>query len=288
MKTYLPGMATMLARPVHTLAWGMKVTRARDDQVSGWTSHHKRKTVTVEGAPLALRPQNSISISSIARTAGWEVDNLEATVIQADDYMTSADLLDGAWQNSPFFIFQHDWATPANQIIPWLAGTFGRAKPKLGHIVIELRDLRQFLRQDTTRVLQANCDFEFGDPATCTVDLAPLTTAGVAVTAVASQREFTAASLVNPADDYTEGKVTWTTGLNTGSVRKVYRHPGSGVIELAIGMLRPIQVADQFTITRGCLHTREACIDFANVLNYPGADQKKKVDELTGGAVVEP
>lgn len=288
MKTVSVGMAAALARPVQTLAWGMKVTRSHDGAVSGWTSHHKRKTVTVDGQPLVLLPSHSIAISTIARSAGWEVDNLEATVLQFDQYMTRADLLDGRWEGSTFSIFQFDWSTPANGVLPWLAGSFGRVKPRQGAFVIELRDLRQFLRQDTTRRTQTGCDFEFGDPATCTVSLGPLTTTGVAVTGVTSQRQFTAASLGAAADTFTDGLVTWTTGLNAGSIRKVYRHPGSGVIELALPTIRPLQVGDTFTIVEGCLRTRAACIARGNVLNFPGFDQKPKTDEMTGGAVVEP
>jgi uncharacterized phage protein (TIGR02218 family) len=263
----------------------MKLTRSGDGDVSGWTGLDREATVTVEGDSLLLMPTNGIDLSSIARTAGFGVDNLEVTVVKFDDYMTRIDLLDGFWDNSEFFLFQYDWATPANAVIPWLAGTFGNIKPRLGTVVIELRCLRQALQQDTTRITQANCDAEFGGPR-CTLDLTPHTYAGTVTTA--GQRTFTASALAATAGAGDEGKLTWLTGANAGRVRKVKTHAGGGVLTLWDPMLLPVDVGDTFSLVIGCPRTRAACIDFGNILNFQGFDQKPTADQVTGGAVVEP
>lgn len=287
MKTLDAGMQALMASRVTTLAWGMKVTRGGDGAITGWTSHHKAKTVTVDGDALVLDPSNAIDMSSIARSAGFDVDNLEVTVLTFDDVMTKADLLDGLWDGSAFYIFQYDWATPANGLVPWLAGNFGNIKSRLGSFVIELRCLRQRLQHDTTRIVQANCDYEFGDAATCTVALGPHTYAGT-VTSVASVRGFTASAMGNPAGTFDDGFIEWVTGPNAGRSRKVRAQATGGVFTLWEPVLQTIGVGDTFNAIAGCARTRAACITFGNVLNFPGFDQKPKADALTGGAVIEP
>lgn len=285
MKPLDAGMQALLATRVHTLAWGMKLTRSGDGDVSGWTSHDREKTVTVEAAPLLLTPTNGIDMSSLARTAGWGVDNLEITVLQFDSYMTKIDLLDGFWDNSVGLIFQFDWATPANGIIPWLAFAFANIKPRLGSVIIELHCLRRYLQQDTTRITQPNCDKEFGGP-TCRLNIGPHTYSGTVTTA--GQRTFTAAALAPAAGTFNDGTLTWLTGVNADRQRKVRSHTVGGVLTLWEPMLLPVSNADTFSVVAGCARTRAACIAYGNVLNYPGFDQKSTTDKLTGGSTVEP
>ena len=260
------------------LAWGMRVER-QDGQVYGFTSHQRRKTVDVLGYDLVLEPSNAIDISSISRSIGMAVDNLEATVIDFDDVMSKLDLLEGRWDGARFYIFQFDWSAPASGVIPWISGKFGNTKPRLGNVVIELRDTRQELQNDVTRITQANCDYRFGDAQTCTVDLAPHTYAGE-VTSVTNARVFTDSALVNPADDFEEGEVEWLTGINAGLHAKVRGSATGGVITLALPMLRGVQVGDTFDIVRGCLKRRVDCIAYDNVLNFPGLDEAPTTDQI--------
>jgi uncharacterized phage protein (TIGR02218 family) len=278
-KTLSGGMTSLIATGSTTFAWGMRVDRS-DGQTFGFTSHDRPKTVTVQGDSVVLTPTNSIDISSIVREIGLGVATLEATVLAFDDVMTRADLLDGVWDGAYFFIFQFNWANPAHGLIDWMAGKFGATTPRQGSYVIELRSLTQALHNDTTRILQADCDYRFGDPNTCKVDLGPHTYA-FEVDAVATQREFTI-DLANPDDDFTEGELEWVTGLNAGKRRKVMTH-ASQVVTIAEPAIRTIQVGDTGNIIRGCRKRREDCISFANVLNFPGADLKPTRDDLAKG-----
>lgn len=286
MKTLSAGMLAMLASGAHTLAWGMQIVRAGDGDVSGWTGHDREVEVEVDGSPLLLQTANAIDVSSVVRSAGMGVDNLEITVLKFDEYMTKAQLLEGFWDASPFYLFEYDWKTPANGIIPWIAGTLGNMRPTYGGFVIEARCHRQWLQQDTTRITQANCDYDFGGPG-CLVDLAPHTYAG-SVTSVASQLTFTDSALAPAAGTFNEGRINWLTGENAGRSHKVRTHGTGGVITTWEEIIRTVGVGDTFEIIAGCPRTRAACIDFGNVLRFPGFDQKLKVDQMTGGAVVAP
>jgi uncharacterized phage protein (TIGR02218 family) len=275
-------LASHIASRSHRLAWGMRVERS-DGDITGWTSHDRAKTVTIDATPLVLEPTNAIDISSIVREIGLGVPTLEATVLELDATMTRADLLDGVWDGAEFFIFQYNWASPSDGLIEWLSGRFGSVTPRHGSFVIELRGLTQALHNDATRILQADCDYRFGD-SRCTVNLAPHTYA-FEVVAVTNQRVFEI-DLANPDDDFTEGELTWDigsgAGLNAGKRRKVMSH-ASQIITLAEAAVRTIQVGDTGEIIRGCRKRREDCIAFANVLNYPGADLKPTRDALSQG-----
>lgn len=277
----LGALAAHVALPTLKLAWGMRVERA-DGNITGWTSHDKPKTVTIDASPLTLQPTNALDISSIVREIGLGVPTLEATVLELDATMTRADLLDGVWDGAEFYIFQFNWASPSDGLIDWIAGRFGNITPRLGHFVIELRGISQAFQNDSTRLLQADCDYRFGD-SNCTVALGPHTYAGE-VTAVTNNRVFTI-DLANADDHFTEGDLTWTTGLNTGKRRKVMKHL-SQTITLAEPAVRTIQVGDEFSVIRGCMRRREDCIAYSNVLNYPGADHKPTRDEVAKGTEV--
>jgi uncharacterized phage protein (TIGR02218 family) len=274
----LGATAAHVALPGTTLAWGMRVQRT-DNNVTGWSSHDREKTVTIDAVDLLLEPTNAIDISSIVREIGLAVPTLEATVLKFDETMTRADLYDGVWDGAKFFIFQFNWASPSDPLIEWLSGRFGAVSPGQGRFLIELRGLTQALHNDATRILQADCDYRFGD-SRCTVDLGPHTYTGE-VDAVTNQRVFDI-DLANPDDDFTEGEIEWLTGLNAGKRRKVMLH-ASGTITLAEAAVRTIQVGDTFTIIRGCMKRRVDCIDFANVLNFPGADLKPTRDAISAG-----
>lgn len=283
MKNLSAGMQAHVAQAVTTLAFGMRVERI-DGDVTGWTNHPRRLDVTVNGDSLTLEPSNAIDISSIARSVGMGVDNLEATVVDFDDVLSKIDLLEGRWDGARFTIFQFNWMTPADGLIPWISGKFGNASPRLGSYVIELRDLRQELQSDITRVVQANCDYRLGD-ANCSVDLEPFTHP-MTVTAVgAGQRVFTASALAQPADYFGQGEVRWLTGLNAGLRSKVYAHEAGGVVTLDLPLLRPIDIGDTADIIAGCRRRREDCRDkFDNVLNYPGADSAPTTDKMVSRA----
>jgi uncharacterized phage protein (TIGR02218 family) len=276
-KTLSSGLQAMVASRVMTLAFGMRVERA-DGDVTGWTDHPSERTVTVNGDSLTLEPTNAINISSIARSIGMGVDNLEAEIVAFDDVMTKADLLAGVWDGARFYIFQFNFVTPGDGLIPWISGKLGNSKPKLGSFVIELRDLRQELQNDVTRLTQANCDYRLGD-ANCQKDLTAFTFTG-AVTDVASNRQFTDAMWGSVDEDYfTEGEIEWLTGLNAGRHSKVYKHNDGGLLRLSEALLRDIDVGDTYTIIAGCMKRRADCRDkFANVLNFPGLDVAPTTD----------
>ena len=134
----------------------------------------------------------------------------------------------------------------------------------------EQRGIEQQLQQPVGRVFAPGCDATLGD-VRCGINLPALQVAGT-VTAVASNRAFTASGLVQAADYFGGGVVSWTAGLNTGLRMEVQTFALGGSAGLALRMPYDIAVGDTFTAVPGCRKRRtEDCkTKFANVINFRG------------------
>jgi uncharacterized phage protein (TIGR02218 family) len=277
-KTIDAPIAAHIATGQHTLAWAAEIIRA-DTTAFRWCSGSRAAVIDGD----TYTPIDGLSVSSIAATVGLNVDNGKFTIGDSDDVLRE-DIIDGVWNDAAYRIFQYNWASPSDGVIPWSAGWLGEATPRVGAYDLEFRDFRQALHQDTTRVHQYGCPAELGD-ARCTKDLTAFTISGVALSSVTSTRIVTASSLAAAADYYTEGRLLFTTGANANGVwRQIQAHATGGVLTLTRALLRPALAGDLFTIVAGCDKTPETCRDkFANKPNYQGCDTKPSVADIVTG-----
>jgi uncharacterized phage protein (TIGR02218 family) len=278
MSRTIPGpFVAHLQGVAHTDAWAVEFTRS-DGQVYRWTAHDRDATIASE----LYVAQQGVDVSSLVSSEGLAVDNLEATILPDAD-ITKADILAGRWDGAQFQLIHYNTADPTQYYIR-LIGRLGVLQPKQGAFVVELRDLRQTLQQDATWVLQPTCRWRLGD-SRCTVALGPLTFAG-SVDSVASARQFTDAGLVQAADYFAEGELTWSTGLNSGIECKVRDFGSGGIVTLEQALVYAITPGDTFSIIAGCRKRREDCkTKFGNILNFGGEPDKPTVDQLVSGSV---
>ena len=262
-----------------TLVFGVRIVR-RDATVFGFTEHSADQTVTVDGASTLLSAAPGFTVQGLVSAAGLGVDNTELAVIADDAVLTRADILAGKWDGARVYIFRYNWKLPSAGILPVKRGSFGNFTPQQGQFKVEFRDLRQALQQDTTWVIQEACRWRLGD-ARCGVDLVPLTVEAE-VTAVASGYEFTASSLVQAADWFAEGSVTWLTGDNAGTPARKVKAFAAGVVTLSEVSTFPIVAGDTFEVVAGCRKRWDVdCRDkFDNILNFGGEKDKPTRDEL--------
>lgn len=90
-------------------------------------------------------------------------------------------------------------------------------------------------------------------------------------------------SPTEPLDWFTEGYITWVTGLNAGHTKRIKSYTAAGVITLVVGLWNNVQVGDTFTIVAGC---RKRLIEdcqtkFDNVLNFDGEPHLPGIDKIT-------
>lgn len=270
-------LAASIATGSSKLAWYITITRL-DGQVYRFTSHDQDVTIS---ASLYLSAPG-LDIASLVHTAGLAVDNTEITVLADPAIITRADIAAGRWDGASFQIGQFDWSDPTDGLIVRTTGTFGNLQPKGQAYVAELRDLRQPLQKDNTAVLQPTCRYRFCDDR-CTLYEGAFTHL-LTVTAVADNQEFTASAFTaDTAINFDEGEVRWLTGDNAGLSAKI-RQETAGVFELATAMIYDIQVGDTADVIEGCLHTREACKAFGNILNFGGEPDKPTMDAIVAPA----
>jgi uncharacterized phage protein (TIGR02218 family) len=252
-------------------AWTARFTRT-DGQVFRFTSD--AQSATISSALYLAAP--GFTVSSITCTLGYGVDTLEMTVLTNDE-MTRADFLAGRWYACRVEFNQYNWQTPADGFIEWPVYTVSDVTPLQGGFKIELRDLRQYLRQDHSPHRLGST----GD-GKCNKDLTSFTHA-FTVTSVTSRSIFTCSGLAQAADYFANGQVTFVDGLHGGLPLLVRAHATGGVINLAVPLIADIVVAQTGSIIAGCLKRKaEDCITkFDNVLNFGGQDGVS-VTELVG------
>jgi uncharacterized phage protein (TIGR02218 family) len=260
-----------------TLAWACKITRT-DGQVFGWTSHDV--DVTISGVQYQAAP--GLNVAALASTAGFAVDNTEATILADEVVFKRAEILAGRWDAAAFELFRYNWASPSDGRDVIKRGQLGNVNARRGTFVVELRSLRQALQQSVGAVVQPTCRYRLGSTTLpdglCMVDLGPFTFTG-SVTSVTNGYQFGDTARTEADDYFTEGLLTWTSGDNDGLSVKVHTYT-TGVLRLSLPMTDAIQVGDTYSVVAGCMKRRdEDCRDkFDNAVRFggepdlPGAD----------------
>jgi uncharacterized phage protein (TIGR02218 family) len=160
----------------------------------------------------------------------------------------------------------------------------------------ELRGLAAKYQKNVGRVVLPTCDAVLGD-ARCGVDLTPFTMTGVTVDAVTSRISFTATELETgsppmPADWFTFGVVTFTSGLNNGLAREIKLHTVGGVLTLLDPFPFTVAIGDAFTIVPGCnkllklsdgTYGGHCAVKYDNVVNFRGFAEVPLMNEAARG-----
>jgi len=282
MKMLGSSMDEHIATGCTSLAWAVKFTRT-DGQVFRFVSG--TRNVTLDGEPYLAAP--GFELTSITCTLGYDVDTLQLVVLTDTD-LEHADFLAGRWHGCRVEFNQYNWADPTDGFIPWPTYRVADVRRVLGGFELELRDLRQLLRQDYTLTTGKTCVHRLGD-ALCQVDVAGSYTYAVTVSAVASRLVFTVTGLGQPAGWCVGGHITFDDGLYAGMPLLVSGQTAGGVITLAEGdrIVESVVIGQTASITAGC--RQRANLDcetkFSNIINFLGARHAPSSSRLAGSDV---
>jgi uncharacterized phage protein (TIGR02218 family) len=134
---------------------------------------------------------------------------------------------------------------------------------------IELLTLADALKDIVLFTIQPKCQYKLYG-ARCGVDETTNRFAATVATA-ASRRRFTASVMPAAGHTFKLGKVTWTTGDNSGWEGWIRNwDAGSHQFDMVTDFPFDIAVGHQFWASHGCAQTRAACISFDNVDRFPG------------------
>jgi uncharacterized phage protein (TIGR02218 family) len=272
-KTIAAALQTHYDSSSTTIATLWKVTRA-DSTVYGFTDHDQ---ALVYGG-LTYSPTSVFDASAIETRGQLNVDNLELVGLLDSAGITEADIEAGLWDGAQIEVREVNWASLTDGANLLRVGSIGKVSRRRGQYVAEMRGLMQSLQNNIGRIVHPSCDADLGD-ARCGVALGPLTITG-AVTGVTSRRVFADTSLVQAADYFTGGLVTWTSGACSGLAMEVKTFALGGGVTLHLPGPYDIAIGDDYTITPGCDKLKATCIaKFSNVVNFrgfsfvPGQDQ---------------
>lgn len=274
MKSASAGMIAHLAGGRTTLADALKITR-RDGYVLACTSHDVSDVV--DGVLYSAYP--GLDVSELATAVGTAVGMLELTTLNDGTIFSTSELFNGLWRNAAFELFRYNWENIADGKLPLMSGRLGEATLRDGSIVIELRDLRQYLLQKVGAASSKTCRYRLGD-SRCRIDLDgsdPGFTVTGTLTSVTSNRVFRDAARTEAADWFGEGLITFTSGNNQGVPFKVRSYAGDGTFTLALPVFSTVQVGDQYSAVVGCRKRfTEDCVGkFDNALNFGGEPHRK-------------
>ncbi len=234
---------------------------------------HTRDLVLPGHGSLVFRRAGGIVPTAVDTEAGQESAGLALKAIFHDDYITPEQLDEGDWDGAQLQILTINYANlDLGQMIEF-EGPLGGFTEEGPVFQAEARPVTSIARFKVGRRASANCDVrEFGDPIRCQRDLTDLTHTEIEVTTGNSQDTFRASAL--PAAlvrTMLNGKVIFTSGLNTGRIRIVRTwNAGNGEITLQRALPHLVQVGDEFTAVEGCGRTKADCIAYDNVENFQG------------------
>lgn len=280
MKTLPTNLATHVGLAATTLATALKVTRA-DATVYGFTSADQDATIS----SVLYKARPGLDVTSLALSAGLNVDNLELTTLDDGTVFTKADVLGGRWRGAAFVLFRYNWANVSDGIDTLMAGTFGDVELRRGMVVAELRGLQQHLQQPVGAVSSKTCrnrlGLNNGIDSFCSVALGPFTVTGSVTTATSAQ-VFTDSTKAQAAGYFDEGLLTWTSGGNAGLTVRIKTF-ASGVFTLALPMLGTVSVGHTYSAIAGCRKrlTEDCITKFNNVLQFNGEPHRPLTNDLT-------
>src|SRR3954452_6721972 len=260
------------------------VTR-RDGVTIGFTDHDA--DLTVSGT--LCHADTGLTASEPTPRLGLHVHGSEISGALADDSLAEADLAAGRYDAAAIQMHLVDWSEPSLSVL-LAKGVLGEVRREGAAFSAEFRSLSARLDEESGRLYTATCAADLGD-ARCTIDLTnPAFRGSGTVAALAGASALHAAGLDAFADGwFTEGKLSFTSGANTGFAVEVKTHRVAldGVlIELWQRAPEPIAPGDPFTVTAGCDKRFSTCRDrFANAVNFRGFPHIPGNDRALGYAV---
>lgn len=279
MKTLPTALAAHVATRDTKLATALKITRA-DATVFGFTSHDIDDIVS--GVTYSANP--GLLATDIVTSANAAVGNLELTTLHDGTLFTVADILGGVWRNAAFTIFRYNWSSLTDGIDTLMTGTLGEITINQNNVVVELRDLRQYLQQAVGDASSKTCRARLGD-ARCTKNLTSFTYTGT-LTGVTSKQVFRDSGRGEAVNWFDEGEITFTSGANSGRSAKVKSYAADGTFTLALPLLGTVAIGNTYSAIAGCRkRLDEDCkTKFNNVINFVGEPHRQGINNLTQSA----
>lgn len=273
MKNLSPSLSSHLQQEVTTLATCWRITR-RDSVVLGFTDHDRNIIV---GGDTYLAA-SGFTPTAISSSSALNVDNLDVEGMLDSSAIDEADLMAGLYDFAEISIFQVNYNAPADGQLLLRTGWLGEVAIREGRFIAEVRGLTQRLGHTIGELYSPSCRATFGD-ARCKKSLAPLTVTGT-VDSSSSRNQFQDVARAEAAGIFSFGKVTFTSGDNTGLSMEVKEYT-PGKVTLVLPMPYEIAAGDHYSLVQGCDKTFDTCaVRFENAVNFRGEPHVPGLDRM--------
>jgi uncharacterized phage protein (TIGR02218 family) len=283
MRDLPPGLQDHLDSGTTTLChcWRLAL---RSGEVLGFTDHDR--DLSIDGT--LYEAGAGFTGSEIESSLGFSVDNLEAAGALQSGRLDAARLRAGDFDHAAIEIWRVNWQA-VDQRLLLRKGHLGEVTVDQAGFTAEVRGLAHLLNQTAGRLYQYGCDAVAGD-ARCGVDLGqPAFSAAGTVTQVLPGARLKVSGLSSfPADWFTAGTITFTSGANAGR-RMDIKHQGAGSpdVEVALWQAPALTIAtgDGVSFRAGCDKQFTTCkAKFSNAANFRGFPHMPGSDFVFGYA----
>lgn len=250
----------------------VKIT-TKDGAVFGYTDHDKE--LTVEGTKFIPAPglqRIRLDISADAKVSSQEAGSAWVDAPEQD-------LLEGKFDEALVDVMWVPWEDPSIGTLKIFSGDLGLIEWTEEGFKADIQSSMRRLRKNIGFEVTAACRHElFSQPSTETIGACRLAAGSYtktgSVQSVDVQRLKIGISSTGWATGYaTNGKITFTSGLNNGLSYEVKTHivGGTETIELMLPAFAQFTVGDTYTLQAGCDKTWTTCgSKFNNQVNFGG------------------
>ncbi len=276
-------LAASLAGGATTLARCWILTRA-DGIVMGFTDHDR--DLVVDGITCAAA--SGLAAAEAQAELGFAAGGGEVQGALVSPGLDEDDLSAGRWDAARVIVWLVDWSQPSVRI-RLQSGTVGEIRRAGTAFTAEIRGPAVALDEERGRIFGSTCDADLGD-GRCGIDLTTSALRGQGTVSATDGRGYlTCSALAGQADGlFTGGRITFTSGANTGWSIEVRRHraaPGGAELDLWREAALALSPGDAFTVAAGCDRRFETCRDrFANVARFRGFPHMPGNDFVMRGA----
>lgn len=265
MRQISEAFAARIAAETTSLCRCWRFTR-RDGGVFGATDHDA--AIAFDGVTYA--PVAGLELVSLESNCGLAPGRAAGRGALSLEFIADADLDAGLWDGARVDVWRVDWMAIEHRIIEW-SGVLSEIVRSGGGYSAELVSLKALLERSIGRVYTRRCDAEVGD-GRCGVDLdvTAYRASGIVDHATGGLNFQSDAVEAFTSGWFTGGRLTWTSGENTGLEGRVTRHAGDAIS--FSGVVRtPVNGGDAFVVTAGCDKAFATCrLKFANGIRFRG------------------
>lgn len=278
MRTLSAALRTALAQATTTIATAWRVIRT-DGEVFGFTDHDV--DATIDGVTYAAA--DGLVPSATTQTDSLQVGTLDVTVFL--DVSTEAEIRAGVWDNALVTVFEYNWSSPptvfGTDCLILRHGNLGVIKRQNNAFTAEVRGMTQRLSRSTGRAYSPTCPWRhavwtgstYVASVECGVSLAGRIHTGT-LTAVDTDyptSRFTDGAHLQAVNYYSEGLITFTSGVNSGITREIRAYAADGTFRLYLPLGTAPSVGDAWSAVQGDDKTHTTCKNtYSNLAHFGG------------------